>query len=39
MLSPNEYMLSRIIEGDKGDNIYGVEGIGPKRAQGLSKRI
>ena len=36
-ISPNEYMLSRIIEGDKGDNIYGVEGIGPKRAQGLAK--
>ena len=36
-ISPDEYMLSRIIEGDKGDNIYGVEGIGPKRAQGLAK--
>lgn len=36
-LSPNEYLLSRIIEGDKSDNIYGVEGIGPKRAQGLAK--
>ena len=36
-LSPDEYMLSRIIEGDKSDNIYGVEGIGPKRAQGLAK--
>ena len=36
-LSPNEYLLSRIIEGDKSDNIIGVEGIGPKRAQGLAK--
>ena len=36
-LSPDEYLLSRIIEGDKSDNIYGVEGIGPKRAQGLAK--
>ena len=36
-LSPDEYLLSRIIEGDKSDNIIGVEGIGPKRAQGLAK--
>ncbi len=36
-VSPDEYMLSRIIEGDKSDNIYGVEGIGPKRAQGLAR--
>ena len=36
-LSPEEYLLSRIIEGDKSDNIIGVEGIGPKRAQGLAK--
>jgi len=36
-LSPDEYLLSRIIEGDKSDNIMGVEGIGPKRAQGLAK--
>jgi len=36
-LSPNEYLLSRIIEGDKSDNIIGVEGIGAKRAQGLAK--
>ena len=35
-LSPELYLLSRIIEGDKGDNIYGVEGIGPKRAQALA---
>jgi len=36
-VTPDEYLLSRIIEGDKSDNIVGVEGIGPKRAQGLAK--
>ena len=36
-LTPSEFMLSRIIEGDKGDNIVGIEGIGPKRAQALAK--
>jgi len=36
-LSPSQFMLSRIIEGDKGDNIIGIEGIGPKRAQALAK--
>ena len=36
-VTPDEYLLSRIIEGDKSDNIHGVEGIGPKRAQGLAK--
>jgi len=36
-LTPSEYMLSRIIEGDKGDNIIGIDGIGPKRAQALAK--
>ena len=35
--TPYEYMLSRIIEGDKSDNMLGIEGIGPKRAQGLAK--
>ena len=35
--SPREYMLSRIIEGDIGDNIKGVTGIGPKRAAELIK--
>lgn len=36
-VSPSEFMLSRIIEGDKSDNIVGIEGIGPKRAQGLAR--
>lgn len=36
-LTPTEFMLSRIIEGDKSDNIIGIEGIGPKRAQNLVK--
>ena len=36
-VTPGEYMLSRIIEGDKSDNIMGVEGIGPKRAQALAR--
>lgn len=36
-LTPDEYLFSRMLEGDKGDNIFGVEGIGPKRAQQLAK--
>lgn len=36
-LTPSEFMLSRIIEGDKGDNIMGIGGIGPKRAQTLAR--
>lgn len=36
-ITPSEYMLSRIIEGDKSDNIIGIEGIGPKRAQTLAR--
>lgn len=36
-LTPKEYAFSRIIEGDSGDNIKGIEGIGPKRAAALVK--
>ena len=36
-LEPAEYLFSRIIEGDKSDGINGIEGIGPKRSQGLVK--
>lgn len=34
-LTPKQYAFSRIIEGDKGDNIRGIEGIGPKRSADL----
>lgn len=34
-LTPKQYAFSRMIEGDKGDNIKGIEGIGPKRASDL----
>ena len=37
-ITPTEYLLSRYIEGDKSDAIIGVQGIGPKRAQGLAKK-
>jgi 5'-3' exonuclease len=36
-MTPKEYAMSRMIEGDSGDNIRGIEGIGPKRAQALVK--
>ena len=36
-LTPKEYAFSRMIEGDTGDNIKGIEGIGPKRAADLVK--
>lgn len=36
-LSPSQYLDSRIIEGDKSDNILGIEGIGQKRGQSLIK--
>jgi len=36
-MEPEQYLFSRILEGDKSDNILGVEGVGPKRAQQLAK--
>ncbi len=36
-ITPQEFLLSRYIEGDKSDAIMGVSGIGPKRAQTLAK--
>jgi 5'-3' exonuclease len=38
-LTPSEFMLSRIIEGDKGDNIIGIEGIGPLPIKSKSQYI
>jgi 5'-3' exonuclease len=36
-LSPTEYMMARIIQGDSGDNIKGIDGIGEKRSIDLVK--
>jgi 5'-3' exonuclease len=36
-LTPSEYMLARIIQGDAGDNIRGIEGIGEKRSTDLAR--
>lgn len=35
--TPQEFLFSRIIEGDKSDGIMGIEGIGKKRSQSLVK--
>jgi DNA polymerase-1 len=37
-VAPSEYMLSRVISGDTGDNVIGVDGIGEKRSAALAKR-
>ena len=37
-LTPREYMLTKILEGDTGDNISGITGIGTKRASDITKQ-
>jgi len=34
--SPEQHMLAKIIQGDKSDNIFGIDGIGEKRALDLA---
>ena len=36
-LNPSEYLLARLIEGDKSDSITGIEGVGPIRSQNLAR--
>jgi len=36
-VSPEEYISLKCLTGDKGDNVPGIPGIGPKRALGLIK--
>ena len=33
--NPEDYISIKCLQGDTGDNVFGVEGIGPKRAQAL----
>lgn len=37
-LTPREYMMTKVIEGDTGDNVIGIDGIGIKRATGLIQK-
>lgn len=37
-VTPQEYMLSRVLSGDTGDNVIGIDGIGEKRACTLAKK-
>lgn len=37
-VTPQEYMLSRVLSGDSGDNVIGIDGIGEKRACALAKK-
>tara|TARA_R100000152_G_C6775931_1_gene204684 strand:- start:537 stop:1406 length:870 start_codon:yes stop_codon:yes gene_type:complete len=37
-VSPEEYISLKCLTGDKGDNVPGIPGIGPKRAVGLIKQ-
>jgi len=36
-VTPEEYISFKCLTGDKGDNVPGINGIGPKRAEGLIK--
>lgn len=36
-LTPLEYRLARMMEGETGDNIEGIEGVGEKRSQAIAK--
>jgi len=36
-VTPEEYISFKCLTGDKGDNVPGISGIGPKRAEGLIK--
>ena len=36
-VSPDQYISLKCLTGDKGDNVPGIPGIGPKRALGLIK--
>mgnify|MGYP003323107283 FL=1 len=36
-VSPEEYISFKCLTGDKGDNVPGIAGIGPKRAEQLIK--
>ena len=36
-VSPEEYISMKCLTGDKGDNVAGIPGIGPKRAEQLIK--
>lgn len=36
-VTPEEYISLKCLMGDKGDNVAGITGIGPKRAEGLIK--
>ena len=37
-VTPEEYISLKCLTGDKGDNVPGIPGIGPKRAVGLIKQ-
>tara|TARA_B100001094_G_scaffold180239_2_gene174568 strand:+ start:5695 stop:6531 length:837 start_codon:yes stop_codon:yes gene_type:complete len=38
-VDPSEYISLKCLTGDKGDNVPGIPGIGPKRALGLIKQF